>query len=175
MCRKTSSQDSSKSDMRFILLFLLASIPFLSHADNIADCEVVIMEKYNPGDNKQMMEVASFYPAINFIESIYNEDKKIISTINGFKIRALMCRRMDVVPKRIDYAILKSGVPLILSQNFDSSSSGITKIYYKNGKFNYTYSGPDLSDKDIKKIKINLNFFNSQSHDFSEKEKNKQE
>ena len=97
------------------------------------------------------MEVASFHPAINFIESIYNEDKKIIRTINGFKIRALMCRRMNVVPKRIDYPILKSGIPLILSQNFDSSTSGITKIYYKNGKFNYTYSGPDLSDIDIRK------------------------
>ena len=33
----------------------------------------------------------------------------------------------------------------------------------------------DNSDKSIEKIKINLNFFNSQSHDFSEKEKNKQE
>ena len=101
--------------MRFILLFLLASIPFLSHADNIADCEVVIMEKYNPGDNKQMMEVASFYPAINFIESIYNEDKKIISTINGFKIRALMCRRMRCCSQknRLCYSQIRSTAYII--------------------------------------------------------------
>jgi hypothetical protein len=159
--------------MRILLFLLFVSISFQSHADNIADCEVVVMEKYKPEDNKQIMEVASFHPAINFIESIYNEDKEIIRTINGFKIRALMCRRMNVIPKRIDYPILKSGIPLILSQNFDSSTSGITKIYFKNRKFNYTYSGPNLSDRDIEKMKINLNFFNSQSHDFSEKEKNK--
>jgi hypothetical protein len=49
----------------------------------------------------------------------------------------------------------------------------LQKFTIKNRKFNYTYSGPNLSDRDIEKMKINLNFFNSQSHDFSEKEKNK--
>jgi len=158
--------------MRFVLFLTLIFISPLSYADNIADCEVVIMEKYKPEDNKQLVEVASFHPAINFIESIYNEDKKIIRTINGFKIRAVMCKRMNVIPRKIDFPILKSGIPLMLSQNFDSSTSGITKVYYKNGKFNYSYSGPDLSDLDKEKMILNLNYYNSKSHNLFQKKKN---
>jgi len=57
--------------MRVLIAALLLSISVPAFADNIAGCEVVLMEKIKQEDSEGVTEVASFRPAADFIASIY--------------------------------------------------------------------------------------------------------
>ena len=61
-----------------------------------------------------------------------------------------------------DLPILQTGLPLSLSQDFDSSTSGLLTLYDAGTDFKAEYSGPDLSPEDEDKLRSTLEIFNFQ-------------
>jgi len=58
--------------MRVLIAALLLPISTPAFADNIADCEVVLMEKIKQEANEGVTEIASFRPATDFIADCRN-------------------------------------------------------------------------------------------------------
>jgi len=131
--------------MRVLIAALLLSISAPAFADNIAGCEVVLMEKIDQEDNEGVTEIASFRPAADFIASAYDEETEVLREIDGLPIRAIMCKRQSVVPSEADFPILATGTPFMISQNFDSTKTGLTTVFFKDGEFRTKYNGPELS------------------------------
>lgn len=157
--------------MRVLLTALLLSLSTPAFADNIAGCEVVLMEKIKQEGVEGTAEVASFRPAADFIASIYDDEADVLREIDGLPIRAVMCKRKSVIPSLRDFPIVATGTPFMISQNFDSTETGLTTIYFKDGEFRSDYKGPDLSDTLEAEMKDRLEVFNLQPHDLAEKEK----
>lgn len=157
--------------MRVLIAALLLSISMPAWADNIAGCEVVLMEKIKQEDSEGVTEVASFRPAADFIASIYGDDTEVLRKIDGLPIRAIMCKRQSVVPSLRDFPIVATGTPFMISQNFDSTESGLTTIYFKDGEFHFDYKGAELDADTQAEMKDRLEVFNLQPHDLAEKEK----
>ena len=157
--------------MRVLIAALLLSMSVPAFADNIAGCEVVLMEKIDQKDKEGVTEIASFRPATDFIASIYDEETEILREIDGLPIRAVMCKRRSIVPSQADFLIIATGTPFMISQNFDSTETGLTTIYFKDGAFRSTYNGPELSDEKDAEIALRLADFNSRPHTLAEKEK----
>jgi len=59
----------------------------------------------------------------------------------------------------------------MISQNFDSTKTGLTTIFFKDGAFRSTYNGPELSTETQAELDSRIEFFNSRPHDLAEKEK----
>jgi len=156
--------------MRVLIAALLLSISTPAFADNIAGCEAVLMEKIKQEDSQGVTEIASFRPAADFIASAYDKDTEVLREIDGLPIRAIMCKRKSVVPGEGDFPIVATGIPFMISQNFDSSETGLTTIYFKDGEFRSTYKGPELSAKTEAEMKVRLKSFNAKPHDLAEKE-----
>ena len=157
--------------MRLIIAALLLSISAPALADNIAGCEVVLMEQIKQEDNEGVTEIASFRPATDFIASIYDDATEVLREIDGLPIRALMCKRRSVVPSETDFPIVATGTPFMISQNFDSTETGLTTIYFKEGEFRSNYNGPELSEEKKAEMESRLKAFNSRPHELAEKEK----
>jgi len=157
--------------MRLLIAALLLSISAPALADNIAGCEVVLMETIKQEGLEGTAEVASFRPAEDFIASIYDDETEILREIDGLPIRAIMCKRKSVIPSLQDFSIVATGTPFMISQNFESSESGLTTIYFKNGEFRSSYKGPDLDEDTAAEITERLEAFNLQPHDLAAKEK----
>jgi len=157
--------------MRVLLAALLLGVYTPALADNIAGCEVVLMEKIQQEGVEGSAEVASFRPAGDFIASIYDDETDILRKIDGLPVRAIMCQRNSVVPSLRDFPIIASGTPFMISQNFDSTETGLTTIYFKDGEFRADYKGPELTDEIEAEMNDSLEAFNLQPHDLAEKEK----
>jgi len=95
----------------------------------------------------------------------------VLREIDGLPIRAIMCKRKSVVPSLRDFPIVATGTPFMISQNFDSTESGLTTIYFKDGEFRSDYKGAELDDDTQAEMKDRLEVFNLQPHDLAEKEK----
>lgn len=157
--------------MRVLIAALLLSISSPAWADNIAGCEVVLMEQIKQEDSEGVTEIASFRPAADFIASAYDEDTEVLRDIDGLPIRAVMCKRKSVVPSESDFPIIATGTPFMISQNFDSTETGLTTIYFKEGEFRSSYKGPDLSKEVEAEMEARLKSYNAKPHDLAEKEK----
>ncbi len=157
--------------MRLIIAALLLSISTPAFADNIAGCEIVLMEQIKQEDNEGVTEIASFRPATDFIASIYDDATEVLREIDGLSIRALMCKRRSVVPSETDFPIVATGTPFMISQNFDSTETGLTTIYFKDGEFRSSYKGPELSEAKKIEMEARIAEFNAQPHGLAEKEK----
>jgi len=157
--------------MRLIIAALLLSVSAPAFADNIAGCEVVLMEQVKQEDSEGVTEIASFRPAADFIASAYDDEVEVLREIDGLPIRAIMCKRRSIIPSETDFPIVATGTPFMISQNFDSTKTGLTTIYFKDGEFRSTYNGPDLSEEKEAEMKARLEDFNSRPHDLAEKEK----
>lgn len=157
--------------MRFLLAALLLGFSTPALADNIAGCEVVLMEKIEQEGVEGTTEVASFRPAADFIASIYDDENEVLREIDGLPIRAVMCKRKSIVPSLRDFPIVATGTPFMISQNFDSTETGLTTIYFKDGEFRSSYNGPELTDALEADMKDRLEVFNLQPHDLADKEK----
>ena len=159
--------------MRFILVvsFLaLSTAPAL--ADNIANCEVVLMERIEQEGLEGAAEVASFRSAGDFLASVYSEDEneEVLREIDGLPIRAVMCERHNIVPSLRDFPIAATGIPFMISQNFDSPDTGLTTIFFKNGKFQYSYKGSELNADIQAELDNRIEVYNFQPHELTEKE-----
>ncbi|MEP1230669.1 MAG: hypothetical protein ABJG88_08330 [Litorimonas sp.] len=130
-------------------------------AGNIANCEIVLMETIADENGNGGAQVASYRPAGDFIASVYSREEDTLNEIDGLAIRALLCSRKDVIISDTDFDLLATGVPFILSQNFDSSTSNLLTYFFKDGSFQYTHKGDDLSDEALAKLTQRLVDFNS--------------
>jgi len=148
-------------------LFLTASLSFISTvslADGSDGCEVVVSSEVVDADGGRMT-VASYRPAERFLSGVYDPKVSLTLEEDGAEIRGLICVRNDLVPTEKDYAILATGVPLSLSQDFDSADSDILTVYFGGDRFthkytsNYPMSG-EFEDAVIKQ----LSDFSSRNH-----------
>lgn len=154
--------------------FSLAAFSFCfaspASADNIADCEIVILQTVEDESGRGGAQVASYGPADEFLGSVYGENTEVFNKVGGLPIQAVMCKRIDIVPTKNDFKILATGIPLFLSQSFDSQSSDLISLFYKDGEFRHTYSGPGLTEETQGLIETRLTKFNEMEHGLAAKE-----
>lgn len=131
-------------------------------ADNVAHCEALIMQIVEDETGAGEAQIASYRPAVHFLASLYDEEDGHLDHMNGFPIRAIMCRRNSVLPAETDYPILATGLPFILSQDFDSSETDSLTMFWKDGVLDYVYKGHPLSDIDQALLDSRLADFSEQ-------------
>jgi len=142
------------------LAAILMSAP-AAWADNVAHCEALIMQAIPSEDGLGEARIASYRPAVDFLMSLYDEEEGHLAKINGYPIRAIMCRRNDVIPSESDYKILETGLPFVLSQNFDSSDTDSLTVYWKEDTLDYVYKGHPLSEEAQDTLEIRLADFSA--------------
>ena len=128
-------------------------------AGNVAHCEALIMQVVPSEDGLSEAQIASYRPAVGFLASLYDEEDGHLSEIDGFPIRAIMCRRNDVIPSADDYPILATGLPFVLSQDFDRSDTDSLTVFWKEETLDYVYKGHPLSDESQKILETRLDDF----------------
>ena len=155
---------------RALTAALLALAPTAALAGNVANCEVVIME-YVEDESGGGMDIASFRDAGAFLAGVYDDATELSLEEAGYPIRALMCTRRDVMPDEDDYAILATGVPLALSQDFDSNTSDSLTIFFRDGAFTYKYASLTDMDTDARaSLEAQLADFSARDHGLGEKD-----
>ena len=116
-------------------------------ADNVADCEVLLVQNIENPDSGGTVQITAYHPAVSFIASVYDADPEHQTQIDGHNIQALLCRRNDLIPAETDYPMMATGVPFVLSQDFDRSDTDSLTVFWKDGAFDYVYKGYPLSDE----------------------------
>lgn len=154
-----------------IMAVLAAAIAAPVHADNIAGCEVVLMEPVLEDGKPTGAEMASFRPAASFLSSVYDDEDGFVDVLDGFEIRGIMCERRSLIPTLRDFQIAATGLPLAMSENFDSSESNLMTVFYKDGRFQHTYDGAPLSVSEELRLTDVMEVFNLQPHDLDKMEK----
>lgn len=154
-----------QSILGFLGLALLA--PTAMADDNIAACEIIVLRDIEGDANEGSIQVASYHPAVDFIASVYDEEDGHMTKANDLAIRGLICVRDSVIPTLRDFPIIATGVPFSISQNFDSTTSGLMTVYFKDGTFQHQYSGPDLSAQEQATLSDTVEVFNLQPHDLA--------
>ena len=66
-----------------IALSLTVGIAPAAWADNVAHCEVVIMQVVNDEASAGEAQVATFAPAVTFLSSLYDDEDGHLTTINN--------------------------------------------------------------------------------------------
>lgn len=125
-------------------------------AAQTADCELLLMPA---GGTKTD---AQFVNANEFLDSVYDDQRDHRLSIGALAVRAVMCQRADVVPSMRDFPILKTGLSLALSDNFDDQSGRLLTIYDAGNEFKAEYSGPKLSQETEARLRDTLEIFNFQ-------------
>ncbi len=64
------------------------------------------------------------------------------------------------MPTEFDLKMIRTGIPLHLSQNFDSPDSSLLSIRKQDGAYTHTYNGPSLSTEDVEVLKLRLEKLN---------------
>ncbi len=149
----------------------VVNAPITAYADdNIAACEIVIMqpvvdpdetENDTPLAEQSLPMMATFLPASDFIYSVFSGSSEHLSEVDGKPIRAIMCTRSSVIPTEFDEKLIQTGIPLHLSQNFDSPDSALMSINKQDGKFVHNYSGDPLSSGDKEMLQLRLKHVNT--------------
>lgn len=132
---------------------IVASMPAAAQAQ---DCEIVLL----PIGGKAAD--GTFASAAKFLETVYDGKKGHMTSVDDVPIRAVMCRRDDLIPTMRDLPILKTAISLSLSQDFESKTSGLLTIYDAGEDFKAEYSGPPLSPREEKRLRDTLEIFNFQ-------------
>lgn len=131
----------------FIAAFGLCALSHAAQANDLSDCEVLLLQVIETDAKAGEAQIASYVPADAFLKSIRDDAPGHVTEIEGQKIRALMCRRNDVIPTASDYDIMATDIPFILSQDFDSSDTDSLTIFWKDGQFEHVYKGYPLSSE----------------------------
>lgn len=125
--------------MRALLAIIAILLtPAVTMAGDLSQCEIVVVNDVVDEDGGRMT-VASYRAADGFLAGVYDPDIDLVIEDNGHAIRGLICVRNDLVPTEKDYAILATGIPLSLSQDFDSEDSDILTLYFGDGGFRHKY------------------------------------
>ena len=147
-----------------MILVAVALTPNLAQAENIADCEILVMQEIPDESGKGGAQIATYMPAGDFIASAYTAEDQTMTHAKGHPIRALMCQRNNVIPAAQDYDLLATGVPFILSQNFDSTETDSLTTYWNGATFDFVYKGHPLSDKAESTLRARLADFSAREH-----------
>ena len=99
-------------------------------ADNVADCEVLLVQNIENPDSGGTVQITAYHPAVSFIASVYDADPEHQTQIDGHNIQALLCRRNDLIPAETDYPMMATGVPFVLSQDFDRSDTDSLTVFW---------------------------------------------
>ena len=86
---------------------------------NVAACEAVTLSELEDG----AAQMAGYHDATAFLHSVYDGEPGLALEIDGRPIRGLMCTRRDPLPTPRDLPILASGVPFVISTDFDSAEA----------------------------------------------------
>lgn len=154
----------------FLAGSLLLGFSVSAQADNIASCEVVLMEKIVDEGKNTGAKMASYRPGAEFISSVYDDEDGHVSEIGDHKIRGVMCERRGVIPTLRDFPIVATGIPLSLSQNFDSTKSSLMTLYFKEGEFRHIYKGKPLSPSEQSKLTDVMEIYNLQPHNLGKED-----
>ena len=119
-------------------------------------CEIVLMPEGGTTSDGQFAEASTF------LDSVYDGEDGYLETSFDIPIRAVMCEREDLIPTMRDLPILQTGLPLSISQDFDSTTSGLLTLYDAGAEFKADYSGPVLTPQDEEKLRSTLEIFNFQ-------------
>lgn len=153
-----------------LLMGLFALLPSAAFAGNIAKCEVVLLETIEDESGRGGAQVASYRPAGEFMESVYDKDVETLYKIDDLSIQAVMCQRTDIIPSETDGKIIATGIPFFLSQSFESQDTDLVSFFFKDGEFRYSYKGPGLSDETQNLLDARIVSLNEMEHDLDEKE-----
>jgi hypothetical protein len=148
-------------------LLLTASLSFMSTVSLAAGsdgCEVVVSSEVVDADGGRMT-VASYRPAEQFLAGVYDANTPLTLKEGGAPIRGLICVRNDLAPTEKDYAILATGVPLSLSQDFDSADSDILTVYFNGEAFAHRYTSDyPMSGEFSDAVDARLTDFSKRNH-----------
>ena len=142
--------------MRLYLMSVLIWGVSASASAQSSNCEIVLIPLGGSAAE------GTFADAEGFLDSVYDGEEGHLSSVADISIRAVMCERDTLVPTMRDLPILKTGLPLSLSQDFDSNTSGLLTLYDAGKDFKAEYSGPKLSEDDEKELRSTLEIFNFQ-------------
>lgn len=138
--------------------------------DNIAACEIVVQqpvispEEEKETDTEATPMISTFFPADDFVYSVFDSTDGHLTEVDGHPIQAVMCKRRYLIPTEFDLRLIVTQIPLYLSQEFDSSDSDLMAVYFKEGKYEYRYSGSDLSDDSLEIMDIRIKTLNAQEN-----------
>ena len=141
-----------------ILLSTLIGTPALAD-DNIANCEIIVQQALEADVSEDSAQIATFMPAGDFIFSVFGAQSHI-TEVDGKPIRAVMCTRGSVVPSEFDLKMIRTGIPLYLSQDFDAKDSALLGISKTSKGYVYEYAGPDMSADDLDLLKLRMKALN---------------
>ena len=128
-------------------LLLATGLSTTAAADNVAHCEVLIIQVIADAALDGEAQVVTYGSAVSYIESVYDNEDGHITHVADQPIRALMCNLNDVIPAESDYALIATGIPFILSQDFDSADTDSLTMFWRDGKLDYVYKGYPLSSE----------------------------
>lgn len=128
-----------------VTLFCMAALP--AQAADGSDCELLLMQIIPAEDGSGEAQIASYRPAKAFLTSLHDDIPGHMTQVDGLDIQAVMCRRNEIIPAHSDYAVMATGIPFILSQDFDSPDTDSLTLYWKDGKIEHVYKGYPLSDE----------------------------
>lgn len=141
-------------------------------AKRFSECEVLAMRFIPDETGKGGMDLTTYAPAKDYINSVYDDEEGHVTMIGGDRIRALLCERNDILPDDADYPLLATGVPFILSQDFDDTDTDSLTIFWRKTYFDYVYKGYPLSEETEALLKAKLEDYSNREHGLNkEKEK----
>ena len=108
------------------------------------------------------VRTAKFHDAGKFVDSVYDGEKGFQTKIDGSAILAVMCTRKSLLPTLRDLPLIKTGLPLSLSQDFDSPKSGLLTLYDDGTAYKADYTGPDDLAPNAKKLDSVMEIINLQ-------------
>jgi hypothetical protein len=120
------------------------------------DCELMLVQPIQIEDEGREAQIASYHSARNFMISVQDDIPGHISQVDGIDIHGVLCERNEVIPAKSDYAILATGIPLVLSQDFDLQDTDSLTVKWIEGQFKYAYKGYPLSDEAETVLKARL-------------------
>lgn len=153
------------------LIIALILFPATAFATGFDLCEVVVAEEV-VDEYGGTMSVASFQSADQFLAGVYDPDIDFSPFIQNGKdgdpkgrVRGVNCVRNDLLPTDNDYALLATGVPLTLSQDFDSADSDLLTMFYGPKGFSYRYSSDyPMSEELTALLEATLEGFSERDH-----------
>ncbi len=132
--------------------------------ERFSSCEVLTM-RFIPDETSQGgMDLTTYAPATDYINSVYDNEEGHVTTILGDRIRALLCERNNILPIEADYPLLITGVPFVLSQDFDDTDTDSLTIFWRKTYFDYVYKGYPLSDETEALLKSQLKDYTNRDH-----------
>lgn len=133
-----------------------------AYAAETSDCELLLVQIIQSHDGNGEAQVPSYVPAEEFMASLEDDKPGHMTEHLDHKIQAVMCRRNDILPRLEDYTILATGIPFILSQDFDSSDTDSLTLYWKDEAIQHIYKGYPLSEEAESVLETRLTEFSKQ-------------